>query len=104
MSVCALFDLRIHPDRVDDALVVLRRILRDTRAFDGNLAVSVEQGDDDPARLLVLSRWASAAHHQAYLDWRAGDGAVADLPPLLAGDPTGARLHTVHTVEPGTAD
>ena len=100
MPVSALFDLRVRPDRVDDALAVLRRILHDTRAFDGNLAVSLEQGDDDPTRLLVLSRWASAEHHQAYLDWRAGDGAVADLPPLLAGAPTGARLRTVETFAP----
>lgn len=100
MPVSALFDLRVHPDRVDDALAVLRRILRDTRAFDGNLAVSLEQGDDDPTRLLVLSRWASPEHHQAYLDWRAGDGAVAELPSLLAADPTGARLRTVETFGP----
>jgi len=92
MTVVSLFHLDVLPDRVDDALAVLHRILRDTRQVDGCHEATVLRDDADPAHLVVLARWASAADHDAYLEWRSGDGAPTDLPPLLASAPTAPRF------------
>jgi quinol monooxygenase YgiN len=87
MSVTAILDLQFKPDRVDDALALVRRILVDTRAFDGCESVTVVQDQTDPAHILAIEIWASAEHDAAYRAWRAGDGAITDLPELLAAAP-----------------
>lgn len=87
MSVTAILDLQFKPDRVDDALALLRRILVDTRAFDGCESVTVVQDAADPAHILAVETWASLEHDAAYRRWRAGDGAITDLPELLAAAP-----------------
>ncbi|MDO9407959.1 putative quinol monooxygenase [Patulibacter sp.] len=97
MLVVALFDLHAAPGRADDVAAVLHRILVDTRAFDGNREATVIRDLDDPHHITVLNRWDSTDHHDAYLAWRAGDGAVTDLGPLLDRDPGGSR----HEVDAG---
>ncbi|CAB4952444.1 unannotated protein [freshwater metagenome] len=97
MSVVALFDLHAAPGRADDIAAVLHRILVDTRAFDGNLEATVIRDADDPQHVSVLARWASLEHHEAYLAWRAGDGAVPELADLVDREPGGSR----HVVDPG---
>lgn len=87
MSVTTLFDLRFLPEALDEGLGVLRRILADTRAFDGNEAVAVVQDEDDPTHVIVVGTWASSARAAAYGAWRSGDGAVPELRGLLGGDP-----------------
>ncbi|WP_051470999.1 putative quinol monooxygenase [Patulibacter minatonensis] len=94
MSVTSHFDLRVVPDRLDDALAVLRRILSDTRAFPGNRGVTLAQADGDPTHVIVIAAWDRLADHDAYLAWRSGAGAVPELPELLAGDPGGERFVT----------
>lgn len=101
MTATALFHLQAHPGHVDDVLGVLRRILVDTRAFAGNLGVAVEQDEAAGEHLVVRSTWESLAHHDAYLAWRAGDGAVHDLGDHLAAAPTTTRLTTVHDLGAG---
>jgi quinol monooxygenase YgiN len=97
MTVLTHFELQVDPARLDEALAVLDRILDDTRARAGNRRVTVAQDEADPAHVLVVAEWDAAEHHDAYLAWRADEGAVPELPGLLAGDPGGARF-TVHSI------
>jgi quinol monooxygenase YgiN len=87
MPITSILDLQIKPDRVDDAHALLRRVLADTRAFDGCESVTVVQDHADPARILAIEVWASLEHDTAYRKWRAGEGAITDLPELLAAAP-----------------
>ena len=96
MPVIALFDLRVDPDRRADLDSVLRRILADTRAFAGNRGVRITEEEGDPGHVVVVSEWDDVAANDAYLAWRAGDGAVHDLAPLLAAEPGGTRLLQTH--------
>ena len=88
MTVAAVLELRLNPDSLDRARVVLHRALEETRAFDGNLGVDVLVDQDDPAHWLILESWQSDEHDTAYREFRAGPGAIDDLPPLLAGAPS----------------
>ena len=87
MAVTSILDLQIKPDEVDAAKALLERVLEQTRAFDGCLGVEVVQDVRDPAHLIAIERWESVEKDDAYRAWRAGEGAITDLPPLLAGAP-----------------
>jgi quinol monooxygenase YgiN len=87
MSVTAILDLQFKPDAVEEGLAIFRRILVDTRAFAGCESVSVIQDRDDPTRVLAIEVWESAEADAKYRAWRAGDGAIPDLPGVLAGAP-----------------
>ena len=50
-------------------------MLQDTRAFDGSGGVEVVVDVTDPTHVLVIERWASLTHDDAYREWRAGAGA-----------------------------
>ncbi len=87
MPVISILDLQIKPDRLDEAHALLRRVLVDTRAFDGCESVTVVHDHADPARILAVEAWTSLEHDTAYRRWRAGEGAITELPELLAAAP-----------------
>ena len=49
MSIVALVEFRIAPDRIDEARAVFDRILVDTRGFDGAERIDWLVDRDDPA-------------------------------------------------------
>lgn len=93
MSITAHLDLNLKADSLDAAPAMLREILAVTRAFDGCLGVDVLTDSRDPAHVLVVERWASVEHDEAYRAWRAGDGA-SPLGTILSGPPLLTRFET----------
>jgi quinol monooxygenase YgiN len=88
MATTTILDMHFKPDAVDEAQGLLKRILDETRDFDGCLGVKVIQDKDDPAHLIAVEEWESLEKDGAYREWRAGDGAIPELPGLLAGAPS----------------
>jgi quinol monooxygenase YgiN len=72
----------------------MRRTLQDTRAFDGNLATEVLVDQDDEAHWVVNELWETVEHDEAYRRFRAGEGRVVELPPLLAAPSVKTRYVT----------
>lgn len=95
MPVTAILELQFKPDAVAEAVALFERVLADTRAFDGCLGVKLVQDLADPGHVIAIEEWASVEHDARYREWRAGDGAITELPPLLAGAP---RLSICETV------
>ena len=87
MAIIATLDLRFDPTKLDEARTVINRVLTETRAFDGNLGVDVLVDANDPAHWVAHETWQSPEHDAAYREFRAGPGAVTDMPPLLAAAP-----------------
>jgi len=87
MSIIALLELHFIEDTLAEARTVMRRVLTETRSFDGNQEIAVWVDSDDETRWTILERWASAEHDQAYREFRAGPGKISDLAPLLAEAP-----------------
>ncbi|KAA1380081.1 putative quinol monooxygenase [Aeromicrobium fastidiosum] len=87
MTIIATLDLRFDPARLDEARALMHGVLDDTRAFDGNLGVDVLVDVNDPAHWVAYETWESPEHDAAYREFRAGPGAVAAMPPLLAAAP-----------------
>ena len=87
MTVTSIFEVQLKPDAVETGLAVVHKILADTRAFDGNLGVSVLQDHADPTHVVAIEHWESLEHDAAYREWRAGPGAATELRELLAAPP-----------------
>jgi quinol monooxygenase YgiN len=83
MTVITHLDLHFAPEHLVDGPAMLAGILLQTRAFDGCLGIEVLTDVTDRAHVLVVEHWESAAHDQAYRDWRAGPGA-SSLGTVLA--------------------
>lgn len=94
MSITTILDLHFKPESVAEGLELFRRVLVDTRAFDGCESVTVVQDHADPAHVILIERWASLEHDTTYRAWRAGEGRNVGLPPLLAGAPTTSVCET----------
>ncbi|CPR11505.1 antibiotic biosynthesis monooxygenase domain-containing protein [Mycobacterium bohemicum DSM 44277] len=94
MAVTVMLELKFKPDAVDAARDVMGRALRDTRAFAGNLRTDVLVDEDDEAHWLIYEVWETVADDEAYRAFRAGEGRLTELPPLLAAPPVKTRYNT----------
>jgi quinol monooxygenase YgiN len=94
MPITVLLELKIMPDAVATARDVMGRALRVTRAFDGNLGTEVLVDQDDEAHWIISEIWETVEHDEAYRKFRAGEGKVTELPPLLAAPPVKTRYVT----------
>ena len=94
MAVTVILELKFKPESVPAARDVMGRALQDTRAFDGNLQTDVLVDEDDDGHWLIYELWDTVEHDEAYRRFRAGDGKITELPPLLAAPPVKKRYVT----------
>ncbi|HYO03880.1 MAG TPA: antibiotic biosynthesis monooxygenase [Mycobacterium sp.] len=94
MAVTVLLELKFKAESVAEAREVFGRELEKTRAFEGNVVTDVLVDEDDEAHWIVYEVWESVEHDEAYRAFRAGDGKITDLPPLLAAPPVKTRYAT----------
>jgi quinol monooxygenase YgiN len=94
MPVTVLLELRFKPDSVAAGRELMSRTLQVTKAFDGALQIDVLVDSDDEAHWIIYELWQSVEHDEAYRAFRAGEGRVAELPPLLAEPPVKTRYVT----------
>lgn len=91
MAITVLLELHLKPESVGEASELMGRELQTTRAFAGNLATDVIVDEDDPGHWIIYERWESVEHDEAYRRFRAGEGKIEALPPLLAAPPVKIR-------------
>ncbi|MGA7055447.1 MAG: antibiotic biosynthesis monooxygenase [Mycobacterium sp.] len=94
MAVTVLLEFKLKPDAVPAARDLMRRTLEVTRAFDGNLGIDVLVDEDDEAHWIIYELWDTIEHDEAYRAFRAGEGKVTELPPLLAAPSVKTRYVT----------
>lgn len=94
MPITVLLELKIKTDAVAAAREVMGRALQDTRAFAGNLRTDVLVDEEDEAHWIVNELWETVEHDEAYRAFRAGEGRLTELPPLLAAPPVKTRYVT----------
>ena len=94
MTVTVTLELRFKPDAVDAGRALMGRALQDTRAFDGNVRTDVLIDEDDEAHWLIYELWESVESDEAYRRFRASEGKITQLPPLLAAPPVKIRYTT----------
>jgi quinol monooxygenase YgiN len=94
MSVTVLLELKFKPESVAEARELFARELQKTRGFNGALVCDVLVDEDDEAHWIIYEVWETVADDEAYRAFRAGDGKIVDLPPLLAAPPVKTRYAT----------
>lgn len=97
MPVTVVLEMHYKPERVQDALDNLAKLLPDTRAFAGCLSVQTLRKEEDPGNITLLERWESKEHQQRYIAWRQSqprDDSLADAV-------TAATTFTWYVEEPG---
>ena len=94
MAVTVLLELKFKPEAVSAGRDLMRRTLETTRAFEGNLQTDVLVDEDDEAHWIIYEVWDTVEHDEAYRAFRAGEGKVTELPPLLAAPPAKTRYTT----------
>lgn len=94
MTVTVILELKFKPEEVNAGRELMGRTLQVTRGFDGNVRTDVLVDEDDEAHWLVYEIWESVEHDEAYRAFRAGEGKVTQLPPLLAAPPVKTRYTT----------
>jgi quinol monooxygenase YgiN len=88
MSTIVLLEIQVKPEAVDEMKAFLKRILPDTRAYDGCQGIDIYGNLDKPGNLVFYERWASRQHYEKYLAWRTETWAVAQLGAMLAAPPS----------------
>ncbi|GLE53384.1 putative quinol monooxygenase [Mycobacterium montefiorense] len=91
MTVTVILELKFKPEEVGAGRELMGRTLQVTRGFAGNVRTDVLVNEDDEAHWLVYEIWESVEHDEAYRAFRAGEGKVTQLPPLLAAPPVKTR-------------
>lgn len=94
MTVIVLLELRFKPDEVGAGRELMGRTLETTRAFEGNIRTDVWVDEADEAHWIIYEEWESVDADEAYRAFRAGEGKVTQLPPLLAAPPVKTRYTT----------
>ena len=88
MSIVVLLDFRVKPDVVEESLQLFKKILPETRAYQGCEGVDVYNNADDPTNIIFYERWQSKQHYQKYFEWRTQSGFMEKFGEKLAGAPT----------------
>ena len=88
MSILVLLQISAQPDKVAALKAAFGGLLPDTRAYDGCESITVHTDQDDPARIVLLERWASRGHYERYFAWRVERGDLDALGALTAGPPS----------------
>jgi quinol monooxygenase YgiN len=91
MTVKVTLELRFKPEEVAAGRELMGRTLAVTRAFEGNVRTDTLVDADDEAHWLIYEIWENVEADEAYRAFRAGEGKVTQLPPLLAAPPVKTR-------------
>lgn len=90
--ITSILDVRIAPEHADEALAAIEETLVATRAFDGCLGVDILVDTTDAAHFVLLERWESLEHDDAYRAWRATGAARNRMREIAAEPPVLTRL------------
>ena len=94
MPITVILELRFKPESVAAGRELMGRALQDTRAFNGNVRTDVLIDEDDEGHWLIYELWDTLDDDEAYRRFRAGEGKLTQLPPLLAAPPVKTRYNT----------
>jgi quinol monooxygenase YgiN len=84
MTAIVHLDLQLDPAALEAVPALLNEVLAATRAWPGNEGLEVIVDDADPAHVIVVEHWATAADHDAYAAWRTTPEGASRLGEVLA--------------------
>lgn len=87
MTFTVLLEFQVKEGSID-VPEILREVLAQTSAFEGNESLEVLVDDADASKLVVVEKWVSVEARNAYVAWRATPEGANRLGSLMAAAPT----------------
>ena len=81
-------ELQSNAESIDQLKSNFKDMLSDTRKYDGCQSVEVFDNQDDPLNLVLVEKWESRQHYEAYLAWRTETGALDDVVSMTSQAPS----------------
>lgn len=93
--------VQVRPEETDAALPILETAITATHAEPGCIAYTLHRDLDDPARFVIVEKWASPEALAEHAETPHLKQLFSDLGPLLAAPPTIVRTEPVPIGEAG---
>jgi len=101
MSLVVTALVSVRPDAIDAALPVLETAITATHGEPGCIAYALHRDIKDPARFVIVEKWASPEALAEHGETPHIKQLFADLGPLLAAPPTIVHTEPLPIGEPG---
>jgi quinol monooxygenase YgiN len=88
MTTQVILEFRAKADCIEGSRAFLKRVLPDTRGYDGCVTLHVVQNQDDPASIVIVEQWDTRGHYERYLAWRTETGIMEEFTALMDGPPS----------------
>ena len=88
MSVMVLLELQSNVENIEQLKSTFKDMLADTRKYDGCQGVETFNNQDDSNNLVLVEKWESRQHYEAYLAWRTESGALDAVVSMTSGPPS----------------
>ena len=88
MTCQVILEFRVKQDCMERFQAWIRKILPDTRGYEGCVGLSVTQDQDDESAIAIIEQWNTRQHYEKYLQWRTDTGALSDLEEMIDGEPS----------------
>jgi quinol monooxygenase YgiN len=83
MSTHVVTEHHTQADRTEDVIAILSASMPDSLAHDGCEEIHLRRDQDDPARVVSFTQWASRRHYEDYLAWRTATGLTDEIRAML---------------------
>jgi len=88
MAATIFLEFTAKPGGGGDMLAALKKILPDTRSYDGCIQNDVYRSQENPDTLIIHGTWESQGHYETHLDWRKETGVFDRFVEGLVGPPS----------------
>ena len=87
MSIKLILDLQVKPEELEGLIKTFKKILVDTRNYEGCNEVELFQNQDNPDNLTLIQEWETRQNYETYFAWREEIGAIESLTAALTIPP-----------------
>ena len=94
MSVIVLVNLSIKEKSLEDFKNFFKKIIPDTRSYEGCEGVQLYQNKENPTKFTIHGKWKSVDAQKKYMAWRMEIGSFDKLQPMLS-EPFSMQLYDI---------
>ena len=78
MSQIAIVNMKVQPDKYEEAVAFMQKHIPDTASFEGCEVLHVA-GNPDDSTMMVYAEWDSIGSHKKYVAWREETGLLQEF-------------------------
>lgn len=88
VATSVVVTVKVKQELIDEMEVLLRKILPDTRAFNGFQSIDVCRNLDAIGEFIFYEQWDSRKHYEDYLAWRTQTGVINQMTAMAKEPPS----------------